>query len=170
MALRPQRYGGTVSEASWATSPATRKSMQANRSKDTGPELALRRALHALGLRYRVCARPIPEVRRTADIVFRSPRVAVEVRGCFWHGCPNHYRAPSANKTYWTEKLQRNQRRDEQAAQSLREAGWLLEVVWEHEDMTAASQRIAAIVRERSATHKHQPIRSDTSSSRALKS
>src|SRR5579871_1868294 len=105
-----------MSETSWATSPATRKSMQANRSKNTGPELALRRALHALGLRYRVCARPIPEVRRTADIVFRTARVAVEVRGCFWHGCPVHYREPVANNSYWTDKLQRNRRRDEQTA------------------------------------------------------
>lgn len=124
--------------------------MQANRSKDTGPELELRRALHALGLRYRVCARPIPEVRRTADVVFRPARVAVEVRGCFWHGCPTHYRAPSANKTYWAEKLQRNQHRDEETAKRLQEAGWILEVVWEHENMIAASQRIAAVVRQRS--------------------
>ena len=69
---------------SWASSPATRKSMQANRSRDTMPELALRKALHAMGLRYRVCARPIPELRRSVDVVFRPVRVAVEMRGCFW--------------------------------------------------------------------------------------
>ena len=146
-----------MSEESWASSPATRKSMQANRSRDTGPELALRRALHALGLRYRVCARPIPEVRRTADVVFLSARVAVEVRGCFWHGCPDHYRAPSTNMAYWSEKVQRNQRRDEDTAKQLREAGWILEVVWEHEDMVAASYRVAIIVRQRSAEVKHGP-------------
>lgn len=134
---------------SWASSPATRKSMQGNRSRDTRPELALRRQLHALGLRYRVCARPVPEVRRTADIVFGPARVAVEVRGCFWHGCPEHYRAPSANSGYWTEKVQRNQRRDVENEQRLRDAGWLLEIVWEHEDPVGASRRIAALVRQR---------------------
>jgi DNA mismatch endonuclease, patch repair protein len=123
--------------------------MQANRSRDTAPELALRRALHALGLRYRVCARPIPEVRRTADLVFRPARVAVEVRGCFWHGCPQHYRAPTSNASYWAEKISRNQRRDHENAQRLHDAGWLLITVWEHEDPTAASQRIATAIRQR---------------------
>lgn len=123
--------------------------MQSNRSRDTRPELALRRALHALGLRYRVCARPIPEVRSTADIVFRPARVAVELRGCFWHGCPEHYRAPSAHSGYWAEKVERNQRRDRQMRDRLADAGWVLEVVWEHEDPQEASKRIAALVRQR---------------------
>jgi len=123
--------------------------MQSNRSRDTKPELALRRALHAQGFRYRVCARPLPDLRRTVDVVFRPARVAVEVRGCFWHGCPEHYKTPGSNIVYWTDKIQRNQRRDEDTASRLREAGWHLEVVWEHEDPTEASQRIAAIVRER---------------------
>lgn len=134
---------------SWASSPATRRSMQSNRSRDTKPELVLRRQLHALGLRYRVCARPVPEVRSTADIVFRAARVAVEVRGCFWHGCPEHYRAPASNAAYWSEKVQRNMRRDAENEQRLRDAGWLLVSVWEHEDPVEASQRIAAIVRQR---------------------
>lgn len=142
-------YCGPVAEVSWASSVATRKSMQANRSRDTGPELALRRALYSLGLRYRVCARPIPGVRRTADVVFGPAQVAVEVRGCFWHGCPEHYRAPSSNVSYWAEKVDRNRRRDEENARRLHEAGWVLEVVWEHEDMPAASRRIAALVGER---------------------
>lgn len=123
--------------------------MQANRSRDTGPEMALRRALHALGMRYRVCARPLPEVRRTADLVFRPARVAVEVRGCFWHGCPAHYRSPSSNADYWASKVERNMIRDQENDQRLREAGWLVEVVWEHEDPADASVRIAAVVRER---------------------
>jgi DNA mismatch endonuclease (patch repair protein) len=134
---------------SWATSPATRKSMQANRSRDTKPELALRRQLHALGLRYRVCVRPIPAVRSTADIVFRPARVAVEVQGCFWHGCPEHYRAPAGNSSYWSEKVQRNMRRDADNEQRLRDAGWLLVSVWEHEDPHMAAARVAGIVLQR---------------------
>jgi DNA mismatch endonuclease (patch repair protein) len=125
--------------------------MQSNKSRDTKPELALRRALHALGLRYRVCARPIPGVRRTADVVFRPARVAVEVRGCFWHGCTEHYRAPAANADYWSEKVKRNQRRDEEIERRLNEAGWLLEIVWEHEDPVAAACRVESIVRGRRA-------------------
>ncbi len=134
---------------SWATTAATRKSMQSNKSRDTKPELTLRRALHALGLRYRVCTRPLPDVRRTVDVVFRPAKVAVELRGCFWHGCPTHYRAPSANGKYWAEKVDRNVRRDLDTAQRLQEAGWVLEVVWEHEDLDQAAHRIAATVAER---------------------
>lgn len=125
--------------------------MQSNKSRDTKPELRLRRALHALGLRYRVCARPLPDVRRTVDVIFRPTKVAVEVRGCFWHGCPTHYRAPAANSTYWAEKVDRNMRRDHDTAQRLHEAGWILEVVWEHENLDQAAQRIATTVAERRA-------------------
>lgn len=123
--------------------------MQANRNKNTKPELALRRALHALGLSYRVCARPIPEIRSTADVVFRRARVAVEVRGCFWHGCPEHYRRPKANKDYWSAKVARNIARDAQTERRLDEAGWILVVIWEHEDPIDASRRVAKIVGDR---------------------
>ena len=126
--------------------------MQANRSRDTKPELALRRAVHALGLRYRVCARPLPNIRRTADLVFRPSRVAVEVRGCFWHGCPEHYRQPASNTTYWAAKVERNMARDAEIAKLLADAGWLLLMVWEHEDPNEAAQRIAQVVRERRAS------------------
>ncbi|WP_324187498.1 very short patch repair endonuclease [Actinokineospora iranica] len=135
-----------MAESSWATSVVIRKSMQANKSRDTKPELMLRKALHALGLRYRVCARPLPDVRRTVDVVFRPVKVAVELRGCFWHGCPEHYRAPTANDSYWAEKVRRNVARDEDTARRLAEAGWLLEVVWEHEDLRQAAERVAMAV------------------------
>lgn len=129
--------------------------MQGNRSRDTRPELALRRALYALGLRYRVCARPIPGVRRTADVVFTSARVAVEVRGCFWHGCADHYKPPSTNSAYWADKVERNVRRDEDLARKLADAGWALEVVWEHENPVEAARRVAAAVRERRPAARH---------------
>jgi DNA mismatch endonuclease (patch repair protein) len=123
--------------------------MQSNRSKNTQPELALRRALYARGLRYRVCARPVPELRQTADVIFRSVKVAVEVYGCFWHGCPEHYRAPSANSEFWSKKVEQNRRRDNENAQRLRSAGWTLEVVWEHEDPEIAAERVKACVQRR---------------------
>jgi DNA mismatch endonuclease (patch repair protein) len=123
--------------------------MQSNRSRDTAPELALRRKLHAAGLRYRVCTRPLPDVRRTVDLVFRPVKVAVEVRGCFWHGCPVHYKPPATNDSYWAAKANRNMSRDADTEQRLAAAGWLLIVVWEHEDVDAAAGRIADAVRSR---------------------
>lgn len=123
--------------------------MQGNKSRDTKPELALRRALHALGLRYRVCARPIPGLRRTADVVFRPARVAVELRGCFWHGCPEHYRPPASNNRYWSDKVARNVARDEDTARVLEADGWTLIVVWEHDEPVEAAARVAKLVRER---------------------
>jgi DNA mismatch endonuclease, patch repair protein len=86
---------------SWASSAATRASMLANRSRDTGPELAVRRRIHAMGLRYRVNARRVPTLRRTADLVFTRKRVAVFVDGCFWHGCLGHHSQPRANADFW---------------------------------------------------------------------
>ncbi|MET7961474.1 very short patch repair endonuclease [Micromonospora zamorensis] len=136
-------------EQSWASSPATRRAMQGNRSRDTTPELALRRALHALGLRYRVCAQPLPELRRKVDIVFRPSRVAIEVYGCFWHGCPQHHRRPTANNEYWQAKINRNADRDRQTRRELERAGWLLIVVWEHDDVAEATSRIAEAVHAR---------------------
>jgi DNA mismatch endonuclease (patch repair protein) len=125
--------------------------MQGNKSRDTKPELAIRRLLHAHGLRYRVCARPLPELRRTADIVFRPDRVAVEVRGCFWHGCPEHYRGPAANGGYWAEKVARNMARDADTAQQWSAAGWTLVEIWEHEIPEAAAARVVSVIAARRA-------------------
>lgn len=120
--------------------------MQANRSRDTGPELAIRSLLHRRGLRYRVVARPIPEVRRTADIVFTRAKVAVFVDGCFWHVCPQHYREPASNVGYWREKARRNVERDRETDALLTAAGWTVVRVWEHVDPADAVERIAEIV------------------------
>lgn len=125
--------------------------MQSNRSRDTRPELELRSALHARGLRYRVCARPFPELRRTVDLVFRRTKVAVEVRGCFWHACPEHFRWPKTNDDYWRSKIERNLRRDAEMEDRLCSDGWRLLVVWEHENVDEAANRVASAVRETSA-------------------
>lgn len=86
--------------------------MQAIRSRDTSPELALRSLVHAEGLRYRVAAKPLPGMRRTADLLFRPTRVAVFVDGCFWHGCPKHFVPPKTNPSYWESKISGNVTRD----------------------------------------------------------
>jgi DNA mismatch endonuclease (patch repair protein) len=97
---------------SWASTPAIPQVMQGNRKRDTAPELAVRRAAHALGLRYRVASRPIPIFRCTADLVFPRQHVAVFVDGCYWHGCPKHFIPPRTNADYWGPKLERNRSRD----------------------------------------------------------
>src|SRR5580692_10822918 len=101
-----------VPMGSWASTPAVRRVMQGNKSRDTKPEIAVRSAVHALGMRYRVSARPLAGLRRTADLVFRSARVAVFVDGCFWHGCPAHHSPPKNNAGYWSTKIQGNKSRD----------------------------------------------------------
>jgi DNA mismatch endonuclease (patch repair protein) len=123
--------------------------MQANKGRDTGPELALRRALHAAGLRYRVGAHPIPGSRQTVDIVFPRARVAVEVRGCFWHGCPDHHRPARRHAAFWKDKVAGTIGRDQAKRKALEAAGWALLAVWEHEDVADAAERIAAAVAER---------------------
>lgn len=121
--------------------------MQAIRSRDTKPELVVRRKLHAAGLRYRVSAYPVPELRHKVDIIFRPTRVAVEVRGCFWHGCPQHYRPPTVNSDYWAAKVAKNVARDRKNDTYLRGLGWLVIVIWEHDDLENAALTVAHVVR-----------------------
>ena len=136
------------SKESWASSPAVRKSMQSNRPRDTAPERALRSAVHALGLRYRVGLRPVPGLRRTGDLVFTRARVVVFLDGCFWHGCPAHHTVAKTNAAYWADKLVQNRRRDLETDRLLTDAGWRVMRVWEHEDPAEAAMRVAAAVRE----------------------
>ncbi|RFU42342.1 very short patch repair endonuclease [Actinomadura logoneensis] len=123
--------------------------MQSNKGRDTRPELALRRAVHALGMRYRVSARPLPGVRRTADLLFTRAHVAVFLDGCFWHGCPEHHTKSATNADYWAEKVRRNRERDAETDRLLAEAGWKVIRVWEHEDPVQAAQHVAQVVRAR---------------------
>jgi DNA mismatch endonuclease, patch repair protein len=135
--------------ASWASAPAIRARMQAQRTADTSPEVALRRELHRLGLRYRLHRRPIPEARGTADIVFTPALVAVYIDGCYWHGCPEHFRPGSKNLDFWLPKIEANRARDERSSQLLADMGWLALRVWEHEEPVVAAMRIRAVLRER---------------------
>ena len=133
------------------TSTATRASMRANRSRDTKPELRVRRLLHARGLRYKVAKRPIPALRRTADLVFSGPRVAVFIDGCYWHGCPEHFTMPTTNSDYWSTKIGRNQARDRETTSRLEDRGWLVLRFWEHETPAAVAEEIGRLVRARRA-------------------
>lgn len=139
-------------EESWASSEGARRSMLANRGRDTTPELRLRSAVHRQGLRFRVDQRPLADVRRRADLVIRRAKVAVFMDGCFWHGCPLHYSAPQANRAYWADKLQANADRDRETDRLLEEAGWLPLRFWEHDDPEEAAQEVLRRVRERRAS------------------
>lgn len=121
--------------------------MQANRSRDTQPELALRRVLHSRGLRYYVSRRPVRTLRRTADIVFPRIKVAVFVDGCFWHGCPEHHTVARTNAEYWADKVERNRSRDKETTELLIAGGWTVIRVWEHEHVTQAADRIELVVK-----------------------
>lgn len=115
------------------------------RGKDTKPELALRRALHAAGLRYRLHAKELPG---RPDVVFRPQRVAIFVHGCFWHrhhGCRLAY-SPKSNVQFWEAKFQQNMVRDMRNIDALRASGWKCLIVWECE--TADADRLARIVQE----------------------
>jgi len=138
-----------VGSESWASSPGVRRGMQANRGRDTGPELAVRRLVHAAGLRYRVDARPLPNLNRRADLAFSRARVAVFLDGCFWHGCPEHHTVSKTNPGFWADKVTRNRERDAETDLILTQAGWTVIRAWEHEDPTAVAARVIAAVRPR---------------------
>ncbi|MEU5690320.1 very short patch repair endonuclease [Actinosynnema sp. NPDC020468] len=131
------------------TTDAVRARMSRQKSRDTAIEVALRRELHRLGLRYRVHRRPVRAVRREADVVFGPAKVAVFVDGCFWHGCPEHGTWPKRNGEFWRTKIETNVARDANTDQVLADAGWLAVRVWEHEDATTAATRVHAAVVER---------------------
>lgn len=134
---------------SFATSAEVRGRMQRQLRSGTGPELALRRAIHRLGLRFGIDRRPLPNVRRRADLVFRSARVAVFVDGCFWHGCPSHGARPKSNSEWWRAKIEANRRRDSGTDLILRDGGWYVLRAWAHDDTSSVARRVASLVRHR---------------------
>lgn len=132
-----------------ATTRATSTRMSRQRERDTGIEVALRRELHRMGLRFRVHLQPIKGVRREADIVFTRAQVAVFVDGCFWHGCPVHGTWPKSNEEFWRNKIEGNRRRDVDTDTRMTAHGWAVVRVWEHQTPQAAAEHIASMVRDR---------------------
>ena len=111
------------------------------RSRDTKPEMMLRKALFARGHRYRI-AHGLPG---KPDIVFVTRRLVVFVDGCFWHRCPVHYRAPSTNAAFWEAKIGRNVHRDIEVTDQLTADGWRVLRFWEHRIIHEQEQVIAEI-------------------------
>lgn len=126
--------------------PARRSRMMASiRGKDTRPEMAVRRAAHALGYRFRIHRADLPG---GPDLVFPGRRKVIFVHGCYWHrhgGCRNAT-MPKSNAAFWLEKFEKNMARDRNAMTELVELGWDPLVIWECEtcDATFLRERIAS--------------------------
>lgn len=116
--------------------------MAAVKSKDTTPEMIVRRLVHALGYRYRLHVRSLPG---SPDLVFPRLGKIINVNGCFWHKhrCPR-CRVPSTRRAYWVAKLDRNAARDQRVRRELRQAGWQVLVVWECQTQPARLSRLRA--------------------------
>lgn len=98
------------------------------RSKDTKIELAIKPIFEMAGFEYH------PEgIFGNPDMAHRSAKVAVFLRGCFWHGCPIHFRLPKTNREFWRRKIERNIQRDREVVRELRRLGWLVVMIWEHD-------------------------------------
>lgn len=112
--------------------PVRSRTMRAVKSKNTTPEIAVRKLLHGMGYRFRLHRRDLPG---SPDLVFPSRRLALFVHGCFWHGhdCPRGARIPKTNNAYWTAKIDRNRKRNAEAIRALSETGWRSSVIWECE-------------------------------------
>ena len=128
--------------------PEKRSAVMARvKGRGTKPELQVRKALTALGVRYRLNRKDLPG---TPDIVLPGRRLAIFVHGCFWHGhdCARGARVPKTNRDYWLGKVARNRARDATVGAALAEAGWRVEVVWECEmkDEAALTGRLAALM------------------------
>ena len=129
--LKSQSSIGKKKLANKSYRPLTRSEIMTRvKQKNSGAEVALRSALHTMGLRFRLHRR----VERIAvDIVFPAAKVAVMVDGCFWHGCPTHATYPKSNTSYWLPKLEANKERDCRQTARLEHAGWTVIRVWEHD-------------------------------------
>lgn len=148
--------GGVVVPYPEPGDAAATKIGKANRRVDTKPELLVRSALHARGLRFRKdlllrCG----GVRVRPDVVFTRAQVAVFVDGCFWHSCPIHQQVPKRNRDYWVPKFAKNAERDRRVDAALMEDGWHVIRIWEHVDVAEGADLIEAVVRDRSPARGH---------------
>lgn len=129
--------------------PEVSRRMKRVRQRNTSAELAIRRELHARGLRYRIQVLVLTKPRRVADIAFGGLRVAVFVDGCFWHGCPWHATWPKRNAEFWRAKILANQQRDRDTDKRLRAEGWRVIRAWAHEPATRVAAKVATVVEKR---------------------
>lgn len=118
--------------------------MSSIKGKDTKPELQIRKAIWALGKRYRIHDKT---VFGTPDISSRSKKVAVFIDGCFWHGCSRCYTEPKTNTEFWREKISRNKERRKNVKTELKKKNWKILQFWEHQ-VKQDSERISLKIAE----------------------
>jgi DNA (cytosine-5)-methyltransferase 1 len=137
----------SLSPAPPPTDPTTGLRMRRQKRLDTAPEVLLRKALHARGLRFRVAVKPVAGIRRQIDVAFMTARLAVFVDGCFWHGCPEHARPTKSHTVWWADKIAANRTRDLETTKFLESLGWRVIRVWEHQKPDEAAAMIEEAVR-----------------------
>lgn len=152
--LEAQARSGGAGEVDLRSAPAASSTTVQARfrrqgRRDTAPELAVRRRLHARGVRYRVDVRPCRETRARGDLVWKGRRLVVFIDGCFWHSCPTCGHQPNANAAWWAEKLTANVRRDRRTDAVLAAQGWRVLRFWEHEEPDAVVDAICAALGRR---------------------
>lgn len=126
--------------------------MQGNRRTDTKPEVELRSLLHRRGLRFRKDhPLQLSDINVRPDVVFRGPRVAIFIDGCYWHGCTKHKALPKTNTEFWARKIATNSERDRLVDRALMDAGWHVLRFWEHDDLSEICDAIEGVVRARRA-------------------
>ena len=158
--MRSSEVRGEGEMADWLTQEQRRYVMQSVKSKNTGPEMAVRRIVHGLGYRYRLHKKGLPG---RPDLVFAGRKKIIFVHGCFWHAHNCRYgRAPSSRQEYWLPKLERNKERDRENRSDLEAQGWNVLTVWECEikDTAALVERLTRFLDEPggeqpSSSHEH---------------
>ena len=160
------KVGGPSPERAESSAEVRSRIMAAVRSRDTGPEVVLRRALHARGLRYRLHVKRLPG---TPDLCFPKWQAVLLVHGCFWHrheGCPKAT-MPQSNVTFWSEKFRRNVERDRNSIDALVRQGWRVGTVWQcwigqHLDESKVSE-VAEFLQDESRSRAEWPSRQSDS-------
>jgi DNA mismatch endonuclease (patch repair protein) len=134
-----------------------RRQMQAQKTSATRIELQVRRGLHALGYRYRVNRRPLPDQKFRGDIVWVGRRLIVFLDGCFWHGCPVHGSTPKSNTDWWRNKINTNRDRDRRVDETLRQRGWTVLRFWEHDDTGKIVESVVQQLEAIDGVRRHAP-------------
>lgn len=129
-----------------ASSVSVRDRMSRQRSKNTAPEVRVRKILHSRGIRFRTDVKLEADLRTRADIAWRQLGLAIFIDGCFWHGCPEHATRPAANADWWARKLDNNVERDRQTDAVLRGRGWVVRRYWEHECADSVADDISSAI------------------------
>jgi DNA mismatch endonuclease (patch repair protein) len=126
------------------------------RQTGTDAELALRREMYRIGLRYRIDYEVLKKPRRIADIAFPGRKIAIFVDGCFWHGCPDHATWPKRNADFWRQKIEANRQRDADTNARLQAKGWIALRFWSHESPVETAKTVVHMIAKVDMKHCHR--------------